>query len=404
MNIARPDIRTESHLTGGSILALVGSMFVVGISFGAAAPLVSAILEERGFSEYFTGAVAAVLAVAIALFSPTAGRLVERRGPRRILGVGLVGQAAGFSALGLALAIDERLLFAARMGLGIGATLTFVAAEVALLRGVPSSRRGRVMAFYGAALSTGFAGGVFFSKLAYNGLGLWCFALVAAIALSVLPLAAWGMSKSSWPPTQNETTLGVRLAWSPIVLALYGSFVFGAIDTGMSGAYPVEAQRLGIPRDATLDIVGFMFLGTVVSQPLCGWLADRTGTLRVLGLVATTGLLAAVGTGLASFHRAGVPVISTGFFAIGFAAGGMYPVSLKLLADRVQTYQLPRANARFTALYGYASILGPLLAAAGIDGVESVGRLGWAVPGMCALIFGSLLPLILWDRKRHRSD
>ncbi|MFQ5792377.1 MAG: MFS transporter, partial [Acidobacteriota bacterium] len=400
-------LHTESdeglYLSRRGVGALIGSMFVVGVSFGAAAPLVSSILEQRGFSEYFTGAVAAVLALAIALFSPAAGRLVERHGPGPIMSVGVLGQGLGFWALGGALATEEKLLFGARAGLGMAATLTFVAAEVALLRGVRSFVRGRVMAAYGAALATGFAGGVFFSNLAYDRLGLWCFAVIGLVAMSIAPLASWGMRAVAVPADKDPDKghemgpVMERFAWSPILLALCGAAINAAIDMGMSGAYPVEAQRMGMSRSDALNVVGIMFLGTVISQPLCGWLADRLGSVRVLVFIALGGALAAITAGYVSAQAVGLRAVSAAFFTIGFAAGGAYPVCLKLLADRVPRHLLPRANARFAAAYGAASFLGPLVAASAIDLVEHLGRLGWAVPTLCSLIFVSVIPFAYWD-------
>lgn len=87
----------DSPLRPAEVIALISSMLLVGTSFGAVAPLVSALLEQRGFSEYFTGGVSAMLAVAIALLSTRVGRLVERHGTQRINFLGLVGQAPSAS-------------------------------------------------------------------------------------------------------------------------------------------------------------------------------------------------------------------------------------------------------------------------------------------------------------------
>lgn len=190
-----------------SVVALIASMLLVGTSFGAVAPLVSAILENRGFSEYFTGGVTAILALAIAICSPYVGKLVERYGTRRINSLGILGQAVGFAGLGVALVTHEALLFPVRFGLGVAANMTFVAAEVALLRGVPEKVRGRVMAAYGSALGVGFMLGVFASNLVYDWIGLWCFGLVAVIGAAIAPIAWHGMRGAigePLPPAQVE--------------------------------------------------------------------------------------------------------------------------------------------------------------------------------------------------------
>lgn len=397
---------TQNFLSAGAVLALIASMLLVGVSFGAVAPLVSAILENRGFSEYFTGGVTAILSLAIALSSATVGKWVDRRGTRLINLIGILGQAAGFAGLGLALAINELLLWPVRFGIGVAATMTFVAAEVALLRGVPASIRGRVMAGYGSALAVGFMLGVFMSNRAYDWLGLWCFGLVAAIALIIAPLAWFGLQRefhnAAGHDQGSQTAEGRRrIDWRPLWLGLSGAVVFGALDTAVSGVYPVEGQRLGFQRSEALDIIGMMALGLVIGQPFAGWLSDKYGARLPLALMSMFGILCSLAAGHVSqtLQHGGRELIFAAYFGIGIAVGGTYPVSLKLLADRAAAGDLPHVNARFSSFYGYASLFGPLASAIAIDLMQAAGGLGWAVPGLCALTLVLFLLLVEWDRR-----
>jgi hypothetical protein len=69
------------------------------------------------------------------------------------------------------------------------------------------------------------------------------------------------------------------------------------------------------------------------------------------------------------------------------------------MGDRTPPEKLPKVNARFSGAYGYASLAGPVISAFGIDIMESLGYLGWAVPGLAGLTLGLLLPLVIWDRR-----
>lgn len=399
-------------LSTSATVALILSMLIVGVSFGAVAPLVSAILENRGFSEYFTGSVTATLSLAVALSSPWVGKLVERHGTRRINVLGVSGQALGFAGLGLALATNEVLLFPVRFGLGMAATMTFIATEVALLRGVAEAVRGRVMAAYGSGFAIGFMLGVFASDLTYEWLGLWCFALVAAIAALFVPLAWRGMRGKIGEPMSSlhegvrRDANGVRLHWSPLWMALFGAVVFGALDTAISGTYPVEGQRLGMTRSETLRIVGIMAFGMVAGQPFAGWLADKFGARRPIAAVTIFGMLCCFAAGVVSQRLAGIGTfgIAAAFCGIGVAIGSVYPISLKVLADRTAPENLPLANARFSTLYGYAALIGPLLAASGIDIMERLGYLGWAVPSVSALTLAIMLALTWRDRRFRQTS
>lgn len=402
-----PSTSNDFTLSAGATLALILSMVIVGVSFGAVAPLVSAILENRGFSEYFTGSVTATLSLAIALSSAWVGKLVERFGTRRINVLGVSGQALGFAGLGLALMTNEWLLFPVRFGLGLAATMTFIATEVALLRGVREAVRGRVMAAYGSGFAIGFMLGVFASDVTYEWFGLWCFGVVTAIAAMFVPLAWLGMRGAIGEPMgtlhAHKTTHAShsRFNWQPLWMGLFAAVVFGALDTVISGTYPIEGQRLGMTRSETLQLVGVMAFGMVAGQPLAGWLADKFGARRPLIALATLGIVCSIAVGKFShlaptLNKSG---IAASFCGLGVAIGSVYPIGLKILADRSASEDLPRVNARFSTLYGYAALVGPLLAASGIDVMERLGHLGYAVPSVCALTLALMLGLVWRDWK-----
>ncbi len=389
------------YLSFAETSALILSLFFVGVSFGGSSPLVSSILETRGESEYFTSGVVAMLSLGLALASPWAGRLVDRIGPRPVNVTGILLSGVGFAGLALALATDARLLFIARLWLGIAAALTFVAAEYALLKGSRASRRGRVMAAYGAAFGGGFMLGVFLGNRAYDIFGLAGFLALAGIALPIAPLAFWGMRRILIETDVSADAKRMPLPTSRILLALYGAVVYAVLDIAMIGTYPVEGQRLGLSRVQSLDVVGWMALGTVAIQPCAGWLADAMGKRRVLVGLAALGVSASVTAGAISWLHLpqALTAATVAFVFVGAAVGGIFPVSLALLGDRTPAPLLSRANAAFSTVFGYASLAGPMVAALFIDFAERTGLLGWAVPALALVTFGAVVPLAVLDRR-----
>ena len=385
--------------------ALILSLFFVGVSFGGSSPLVSSILESRGASEYFTGGVVAMLSLGLALASPWAGRLVDRIGPRPVNVAGILLQGVGFAGLAAALATDERLLLPARLWLGIAAALTFVAAEYALLKGTRPSHRGRVMAAYGAAFGSGFMLGVFLGNRAFDVFGLAGFLVLTGVAVLITPLAFWGMRGMALDSPPSLETGRAPLPIRRVFFALYGAVVYAVLDVAMIGTYPVEGQRLGLSRVQSLDVVGWMALGTVAIQPFAGWLADAVGKRRVLLGLAGLGFVASAAAGAISSLRLpeGLTAATIAFVFVGAAVGGIFPVSLALLGERTPPALLSRANAAFSTVFGYASLVGPMIAALFIDIVEGLGLLGWAVPALALVTFGVVLPLAVLDRESERS-
>jgi MFS family permease len=386
-------------LTFAETGALILSLFFVGVSFGGSSPVVSSLLESRGASEYFTGGVVAMLSLGLALMSPWAGRLVDRIGPRPVNVAGILLQGVGFAGLAGALATDPRFLLAVRFWLGVTAAMTFVAAEYALLKGTNPSYRGRVMAAYGVAFGSGFMLGVFLGNRAFELLGLGSFLAIGAVAVFIAPIAFWGMRGISPEARTAAESNREPFPMGRVALALYGAVVYAVLDVAMIGTYPVEGQRLGLSPVQALDVVGWMALGTVAIQPFAGWLADAVGKRRVLVALAGLGCAASAAAGTLSLHLPGTLAEATISLAlVGAAVGGIFPVSLALLGERTPPPLLSRANAAFSAAFGYASLAAPLISALFIDVAERLGLLGWAVPALALATFGIVVPLALLDR------
>ena len=132
-----------------------------------------------------------------------------------------------------------------------------------------------------------------------------------------------------------------------------------------------------------------------------GYLADRLGKRRVLFSLCGVGLVAALVAGSSSARglASHLVIATVAFCLVGCAAGGVFPVGLALLGERAPPRLLSKANARFSVVFGYASMAAPLLAAGLIDGVERVGLLGWAVPLLAVSTFSLALPLAWLEAK-----
>jgi len=382
----------------GWIVAVLATIGLVGLTFGATSPLVSALLEERGASEYFTASVTVALAIAVIIASPLAGRWVARAGVRRVQAVGIVGQAVGFVAVGLALDHEYRTLPGVRFVLGVFGTMCWVSTEVALLAGVRAGVRGRVMALYGVSMTGGFSAGVFLSSRLYDVLGTQVFVVMALF--SVVPLALGLVALRGHDTGSDERARAEvpALPWGPIALAIAGSALFGFVDTAMGSQFPVEGQRLGLSRTTAVDLVGLVILGEVLVQLPAGWLADRRGAPFVLGVCAVVGVIAAAFAAFAAQGPVGDTLHRAALFATGAALGAAYPSSLKLLAERVTPEQLPVANGRFAAFFGVGALGGPLLAAVLVDFAGRTDLLGLALPIVTAVGFLALAPLLYGDR------
>lgn len=185
----------SASMPGATMATLMLAVFTVSVGFGAVLPLLPFLIErllgaggEAVQVSQHTGLLTAVYTLALFLFAPMWGRLSDRRGPRGVLLVGVLG--FGITMLLFSLIESLTAVYAERFLSGMfAAAVTPVAAAV--IGGFTMTEQGRArrLAFVSMAGITGFLLGpmlgVFVTRFAAG------FITVAMPAGSVaIPLAA----------------------------------------------------------------------------------------------------------------------------------------------------------------------------------------------------------------------
>src|SRR4051794_15255746 len=173
-----------------SITAAIASISVVGIAIGLGIPLLSVILETRGYSATMIGLNTAVAGIASIAAAPLATPLAIRFGVVwTILAMIVIG---AFAFLGFYFATSFWMWFPLRAILHVALTVLFILSEFWISVSAPPHRRGFVLGVYATVLSLGFAFGPWlFSRMGSSGFlpfGV-TFALVMVAALPVLAAA-----------------------------------------------------------------------------------------------------------------------------------------------------------------------------------------------------------------------
>src|SRR5947199_8276720 len=106
-------------------------------------------------------------------------------------------------------------------------------------------------------------------------------------------------------------------------------------------------------------VFSVFLLTSTVTMPLYGRLADIHGRRRVL-LISTSLFL--VG-GLACAFARSMPQLVAARGLQGLGAGGLLPVAIAVVADLYALRERARIQALFSAIWGTASLIGPLLGA-----------------------------------------
>jgi hypothetical protein len=151
----------------------------------------------------------------------------------------------------------------------------------------------------------------------------------------------------------TDPTARRRVATAAIVLSLVVAAFEG---TGVTGAMPSIAASLG-----GLTAYAWVFSAFLIASTLgvltCGKLADAYGRRPVFACGMALFLVASAGCGASRSIEALV------FFRViqGLGAGAIQPIAMTISADLYSMQERARVQALFTATWGAANAMGPLL-------------------------------------------
>lgn len=244
-------------MSAPTIAALMLAVFTVSVGFGVVLPLLPYLIErllgagvETAQVSRHTGLLTAVYTLSLFLFSPMWGRLSDRRGPRGVLLVGLLG----FGATMLVFSFVESLaaVYAERFLSGMfAAAVTPVAAAVIGNLTTTEQGRARRLAFVSMAGIAGFLLGpmlgVFVTRFAADfftltmpagsvAIPLAATALLAFLVASAVPFAV--PSVEGHDRSQKTTGASVdKAAWlvpKLLILAFIVSAGVGVFEVGLA--------------------------------------------------------------------------------------------------------------------------------------------------------------------------
>ncbi|MEU6425526.1 MFS transporter [Microbispora sp. NPDC046973] len=170
----------------------------------------------------------------------------------------------------------------------------------------------------------------------------------------------------------------------PFWVLFGGTFVnrLGTMVEPFIGIYLTQARGVSL---ANAGLVMTMFgVGSLLSQPVAGWLADRLGRRVTL----TGGMVATAVTMLALGYTTSVPGLVVGMLVLGVVVDAYRPASQAIVADLVPPEDRPRAfGLLFWAInlgFSVAMVAGGWLARSGFT------VLFW-VDAVTCLVFGLLV-------------
>jgi MFS family permease len=377
-----------------SLIAVIGSVFGVGVSFGALVPLMSLTLERHGVDSTVIGLNSSMFPLAVILVTPFLPRLAARMGTLFSL---MLGLAVTIAAI-LLLPVLPQLWawFALRFIMGAGVALHWLVSETWINLVATERNRGAVMGAYATVLAGGFVVGPVLLQV--TGTEGWLPFLVAVVAIaSSAPPLLLGLGLA--PPVfahQGVSTLRMLRSALIVMVAAYAG---GFTDSGVFVLLPIYGLRTGFDVPSSILLLAVFTAGNLLLQIPIGLIADRTSCRRVLLGCAYVGVVGAALLPLVLDHPL---LLWPLLFVWGGTVFAFYPVALSLLSQNVPAQQFASANASFIVFYETGSITGPVIGGAAMDILGPQGLP--LIVGTVALVFTLIVLLVRETRTSQPPD
>ncbi len=342
-----------------SLIVIIASSGVAGLTLGMILPLISLALDAVGESTGVIGTVAAASPLGILVCSPFVPRIIGRFGVLRALVLALALDVAVI--LCLPLAITPWLWLPLCFLTGLASGVHWIATETWVLAAAGPARRGRAVALYMMVLAGGFALGPL--VIGFVGVVGWLpyVTVAGCMALAGLPLMLARGCVPQLPP-REPAAFSTAFRTAPMILA--AALMAGFIDTAVIALLPLYGLNRGLGQAEAVFLLSAMLMGTMVLQLPIGWLADRLDSRRLIIAFAVVFMVA--------------PLLVPQVLAVsawqwplliiwGACSVGVYTLALALLGERFSQGALAGANAAMVAVYTLGSVTGPFLCGLAMD-------------------------------------
>lgn len=354
------DDTSEMRARNRALFAVIGTAVGVGVSVGAIVPLLSLILEQRGFDAAAIGVNSAMFPLGAVGFSFLVPRIVAWLGLFNAILLSITLTAA---LMLLFPAIDDYFAWCAiRLAIGCIGVVHWIASETWINLLARDDNRSRVMAIYATVMAGGFVGGPLLLSL--TGIEGWV-PFLAVAAASLCALVPVLLIRSVPPALDRKLHLNLFGVIRAVPLVMAAALVAGFVDASLFALIPVHQVRAGHAEQVAVLSLSVFMAGNLILQYPLGWIADHTS--RRHAAIATAAI---IGGGAVAYPLM-LPAMGLPFWLMMFVWGGvswgMYTLGLALLGERFQPGQLAAANAAFVMMYEVGSIAGPVVSGAALD-------------------------------------
>jgi MFS family permease len=348
-----------------NLIASVAAITVLGFAMGLTFPLLSLLLEGRGYSSAMIGLNAAIQPLGTIAAIGATGLLVDLFGARPVA----VACAAGTALILLSYAFSYSFLLwcLLRFAQGFLFSVLFAISEAWVVEFADGPYRSRILSLYMSAFAASLALGPV-AVAAFGIAGPLPFVVGAAVLLLVtLPIA---LVRSGSGPEPRRTLSATQFAGAnPVLILAVGTFALTEITS--LGLLPVYGKLHGLTEERSALLASAFVSGPLLLQYPLGWLADHLSKKTVLLWFCGLAYLGYLSLPIVLASVAIWPLLAF----LGAATAGFYTLSLAVLGERYKGSELVTGTAVFSAVYGAgsffgSSVTGTMMSAAGPEALS----------------------------------
>lgn len=379
--------------------------FVLALAFSARATLglvMPVWQSELGWSRSFVSGAGAAALLVMAIVAPFAGSLVDRRGPRFTLSIGLLLLSMGCAIVALTQnAIVFVIAFSGLSAIGFGILATHVV-STAIAR---TFERNRGLAT-GIATSGATGGQFLIVPLLASVLAVaswrWSFAGIALASAMLIPCILWLMPNAQATTVRHPTALQNAPSFSsdikfilgrPAFHVLFWSFLLcGFTTTGVIETHFLAyASFCGFPPVSSAMAYGLLCAVNMLGMIGAGWLTDRVNRAVLLAAIyflrgATFLILSSIGSSIETLF-----LFAAAFGIVDYAT---VPVTASLVATHVGLRVMGLAMGLISAGHAIGAALGAYLGGYVFDRLGSYAGI-WTMSLWLTISAGILALLLL---------
>lgn len=362
-----PSVTAQTVLGAWGLFAAVA---LVMLGNGLLTTLIGVRAELEAFPTLGTGLVMAAYFAGFLVGAWIVPRFVVSVGHIRVYAA--LASLASTAALVYVLWIDPLSWLLFRLITGFCLSGLFIVPESWLNEAATNSNRGRLLSIYMVVVMGGIAAGQLLLNLADPGSFVLFVTSSVLVSLAIVPVT---LSASPTPDFRVPSNLPIRRVWEAAPLGVIGGLGHGVSSAALLSMGAVYASRVGMSVPRITVFMGLAIAGSVALQWPLGALSDsmqRRVSILLVSLASV--VVAAVATVVEPTSPAMLAVV----FLLGGLTFPLYSLTLSHISDNMPSGSTVGVSSLYVFVVGTGSILGPLAAAAAINGLGPNG-LFWTV-------------------------